>query len=132
MPGFSCLYPVDHAAARLRREFDLRLDVAGIGARRMLPSISRHHLPWASIGCSSASAHSPFSVSVTVQEDGMTGPRPLLEKSVQSGWYTQIKGFTPFRHEKRPSMTDVDLGKLESILPREPYLDSPYRLYLYP
>ena len=43
-------------------------------------------------GCTSVSSHSPFSVSVTVQLMGVTAPKPLLEKSVQSAGYTQIIG----------------------------------------
>jgi len=40
---------------------------------------------------------SPFRVSVTVQDEGLTAPRPLLEKSVQSAGYTQINGFSSFQ-----------------------------------
>ena len=58
---------------------------AGTGARRMQPSTSRRHLPVSSSGCSSVNSHSPLSVSVTVQDKGDTGPRPLPEKSVLSG-----------------------------------------------
>ena len=57
---------------------------AGTGARRMLPSLSRIHFPYLSMGCTSVSSHSPFSVSVTVQDCGCTTPRPLPEKSAQS------------------------------------------------
>ena len=54
--------------------------------------------------CTSVSSHSPFSVSVTVQDMGVTVPRPLLEKSVQSAEYTQIMGITSFRaYKKRPT-----------------------------
>ena len=58
---------------------------AGTGARRVQPSTSRRHLPASSNGCSSVNSHSPFNVSVTVQDKGDTGPMPLPEKSVQSG-----------------------------------------------
>ena len=58
---------------------------AGTGARRMQPSTRRRHLPASSNGCVSVSSHSPLSVSVTVQDIGVTGPMPLPEKSVQSG-----------------------------------------------
>ena len=58
---------------------------AGTGARRMQPSTRRRHLPASSNGCSRVNSHSPFNVSVTVQDKGDTGPRPLLEKSVLSG-----------------------------------------------
>ena len=43
------------------------------------------HFPAASSGCTSSNSYSPLSVSVTVQERGATGPRPLFEKSVQTG-----------------------------------------------
>ena len=44
------------------------------------------------MSCTSVSSHSPFRVSVTVQDMGVTAPIPLLEKSVQSAGYTQIRG----------------------------------------
>ena len=57
----------------------------GTGTRRMQPSTSRVHLPVSSIGCSRVTSYSPFRVSVTVQEMGISVPRPLSLKSVQSG-----------------------------------------------
>ena len=70
---------------------------AGTGARRMLPSLSRVHFPYSSTGWTSVSSHSPFSVSVTVQDCGRTTPSPLPEKSVQAAGYTQIMGITSLR-----------------------------------
>ena len=63
---------------------------AGTGARRILPSLSRVHFPYSSMGWTSVSSHSPLRVSVTVQDCGRTTPRPLPEKSVQAAGYTQI------------------------------------------
>ena len=57
----------------------------------MQPSESRVHLPRSSMSCTSVSSHSPFRVSVTVQDMGVTAPKPLPEKSVQFAGYTQIK-----------------------------------------
>ena len=65
---------------------------AGTGARRMLPSLSRVHFPYSSMGWTRVSSHSPLRVSVTVQDCGCTTPSPLPEKSVQAAGYTQING----------------------------------------
>ena len=57
---------------------------AGTGARRIQPSTSRCHFPASSMGCTSVSSYSPFSVSVTSADSGARVPLPLVEKSVQS------------------------------------------------
>lgn len=46
------------------------------------------------MGWTSVSSHSPFSVSVTVQDCGWTMPSPLLEKSVQSAGYHSLAADT--------------------------------------
>ena len=58
---------------------------SGTGTRRIQPSASFVHFPVSSMGCSSVTSYSPFSVSVTEQEIGVSAPRPLSLKSVQLG-----------------------------------------------
>ena len=57
---------------------------AGTGARRIQHSTSRCHFLASSMGCTSVSSYSPFSVSVSSADSGERVPFPLVEKSVQS------------------------------------------------
>ena len=64
------------------------------------------------MSCTSVSSHSPFSVSVTVQDMGVTAPRPLLEKSVQSAGYTQIMVDHLFQGIKKAPNQSADAQKI--------------------
>ena len=89
-----CIEDANSASQLLRGAVLLGI---GLGLFLVTCWLSRVHLPRSSMSCTSDSSHSPFSVSVTVQDMGVTTPRPLPEKSVQSAGYTQIMGITSFR-----------------------------------
>ena len=79
------------------------------------PSESRIRLLHSSMSCASVSSHSLSSVSATVQEIGVNAPWPLLEKSVRSAGYIQLKEDHLLQDTKKVPVVNLALMSLITI-----------------